>query len=59
MPVLNYLAVADRLKAKKDLTPMILDMEEGELRVALLYVLYGIDIYEAIDTAKMPKKKGQ
>ena len=55
MPVLNYLAELDRLKAKRDLTPMILDMDERELRVALLNILHGIDIYEAIDSAKMPK----
>ena len=58
MPALNYLAEVDRLKAKKDLTPMILDMDERELRVALLNVLHGIDIYEATDTAKMPQRKG-
>ena len=58
MPALNYLAEIDRLKAKRDLTPMILDMDERELRVAMLNVLHGIDIYEAIDTAMMPNKKG-
>ena len=58
MPAINYLAEIDRLKAKKDLQPIILDMDERELRVALMNVLHGIDIYEAIDSAKMPKKKG-
>lgn len=58
MPALNYLAEVDRLRAKKDLQPIITDMNEDELRFALLYVLHGIDIYEAIDTAKMPNKKG-
>jgi len=56
MPAINYLAEIDRLKAKKDLTPRILDMDERELRVALLNVLHGIDVYEAIDSAMMPLK---
>ena len=58
MPALNYLAEVDRLKAKRDLQPVIMDMEERELRSALLYVLHGIDIYEAIDMAKIPSLKG-
>lgn len=58
MPALNYLAGLDKLKAKRDLTPIILDMDEGELRIALLYVLHGIEIYEAIDKAKKPVRKG-
>ena len=58
MPALNYLAEMDRLKAKRNLTPLVLDMAERELRVALLNVLHGMDIYEAIDTALMPKIKG-
>ena len=57
MPAINYLAEVDRLKAKKDLTPFVMDMEERELRVALLNILHGIDIYEAMDTALMPKKR--
>lgn len=52
MPAINYLAEVDRLKAEKDLRHLILDMSEGELRVTILYVLHGIDIYEAIDSAK-------
>ena len=57
MPAINYLAEIDRIKAKKDLQPFILDMDERELRVALLNVLHGMDIYEAIDTAMMPPKR--
>ncbi len=57
MPALNYLAEIDRLKAKKDLEPIIMDMEEGELRLALIYILHGFDVYEAIDAAMMPKIK--
>ena len=53
MPALNYLAAIDKAKAKKDLTPIVLDMDERELRVALLNILHGIDVYEAIDSAKM------
>jgi len=56
MPAINYLAELDRLKAKKDLQPIIEDMDERELRVALLYVLHGMEIYEAIDSARMPSR---
>lgn len=58
MPAINYLAALDKLKAKKDLTPIILDMDEGELRIALFYIIHGMDIYKAIDLAQMPKRKG-
>lgn len=51
MPAIHYLAELDRLKAKRDLQPIIEDMNERELRVALLYVLHGMEIYEAIDSA--------
>jgi hypothetical protein len=56
MPAINYLAEVDRLKAKKDLKPIIEDMSERELRVALFYVLHGMEIYEAIDSARWPEK---
>jgi len=51
MPAIHYLAELDRLKAKKALQPIIEDMNERELRLALLYVLHGVEIYEAIDSA--------
>jgi hypothetical protein len=51
MPAIRYLAELDRVNAKKSLGPIIEDMSERQLKVALLYILYGIDIYEAIDTA--------
>lgn len=51
MPAIHYLSELDRLKAKKDLQPIIEDMSERELRVALFYLIHGIDIYEAIDRA--------
>ena len=51
MPAIHYLSELDRLKAKKVLQPIIEDMNERELRVALLYVLHGMEIYEAIDSA--------
>jgi hypothetical protein len=53
MPAINYLSELDRLKAKKNLQPIIEDMNERELRVALLYVIHGMDIYEAIDSARL------
>ena len=58
MPALNYLAEVDRIKAKKDLTQIILDMDKRGLKVALLYVLHGEDIYDAVDSAMMPKGEG-
>jgi len=58
MPAIHYLAEIDRLKAKRDLQPIIEDMKEGELRLALLYVLHGIEIYEAIDSALSVQPKG-
>jgi len=57
MPAIHYLSELDRLKAKKDLQPIIEDMLERELRVALLYVLHGMDFYEAIDSARLVSKR--
>lgn len=51
MPAINYLAELDKRNAKKALGPIIQDMSERQLRVALLYIIHGIDIYEAIDSA--------
>lgn len=55
MPAIHYLAELDRLNAKKALQPIIEDMNERELRVALLYVLHGMDFYEAIDSARFSR----
>jgi len=57
VPSIHYLAEMDRLKANKDLQPIIEDMNERELRVALLYVLHGMEIYEAIDSARLVSKR--
>jgi hypothetical protein len=51
MPAIKYFAELDRINAKHALGPVIQDMSEHQLKVALLYILYGIDIYEAIDSA--------
>lgn len=53
MPSINYLAEEDKIKMKKTLWPVVDKMSGRELKVALLYVLYGIDIYEAIESAKI------
>ena len=53
MPAINYLSELDRLKAKKDLQIIIEEMEERELRLTLLYVLNGMDIYEAVDSSSV------
>jgi len=57
MPAIHYLSELDRLKAKKALQPIIEDMNERELRVALLYVLHEMEIYEAIDSARVVSKR--
>ena len=57
MPAIHYLAEIDRLKAKKALQPIIEDMDERKLRVALLYVLHGMEIYEAIDSALLISRR--
>ena len=57
MPAIHYLSELDRLKAKKALQPIIEDMNERDLRVALLYVLHGMEIYEAIDSARVVSKR--
>jgi hypothetical protein len=51
MPAIQYLAELDKINAKKALGPVIEEMSERQLRVALLYILHGLDIYEAIDSA--------
>ena len=56
MPAINYLSELDRINAKKALGPMIEDMGERELRVALFYILHGVDVYEAVDSALLFKK---
>jgi hypothetical protein len=52
MPAIRYLAELDKINAEKALGPIIHDMSERELRVALLYIIHGIEIYEAIDSAR-------
>jgi hypothetical protein len=58
MPAITYFAELDRINAQKALGPVILDMSEHQLKVALLYVLHGIDVYDAIDSARaFPRDK--
>jgi hypothetical protein len=52
MPAIQYLAELDKVNAQKALGPIIHAMNERELRVALLYIIYGIDIYQAIEDAR-------
>jgi hypothetical protein len=52
MPTIHYLAELDRVNVKKTLCPIVQDMDEQELRVALLYILHGTDVYDAIDSAR-------
>ena len=51
MPTIHYLADIDRLNAKKILTPLIESMSEHELRISLLYLLHGMDVYDSIYSA--------
>ena len=57
MPAINYLSELDRINAKKSLGPIIQDMSGRESKVALLYVLHGIDIYEAVESARFAIEK--
>lgn len=58
MPAIHYLAELDRVNVQKTLSPIIQDMDEQELRVALLYILHGGDVYDAIDSARgYPRKE--
>lgn len=50
---INYLTEDDKIKMKKTLWPIVEKMSSRELRVALFYILYGVDIYEAIESAKV------
>ncbi len=52
MPAIHYLAEADRLKMKEVLWPILIKMSKRELQIALSYVLYGVDIYEAFESAR-------
>lgn len=58
MSSIHYLTEVDRFKVKKALRSIIQDMTEDELRAGLLYILHGIDIFEAIDSARRPKDYG-
>lgn len=58
MPAIHYVAELDRVNVQKTLYPIVQDMDEQELRVALLYVLHGVDVYDAIDSARgYPRKE--
>lgn len=58
MPGINYLAELDRVNVQKTLCPIVQDMDEQELKVTLLYILHGIDVYDAIDSARgFPRKE--
>ena len=52
MPAIEYLAELDRVNVQKTLCPIVQDMDEQELKVALLYILRGLDVYDAIDSAR-------
>jgi len=49
---IQYLAELDRVNVQKTLCPIVQDMDEQELKVALLYILRGLDVYDAIDSAR-------
>lgn len=52
MPAIHYLAELDRVNVQKTLCPIVQDMGEQELKATLLYILHGIDVYDAIDSAR-------
>ena len=56
MPAINYLSELDKIKIKKDLRPIIDDMAQNQLYLALIYILDGVDLYAAMDTASATLK---
>ena len=57
MPAINYLAESDRIKAVRVLGSIVRDMTEYQSKLALLYILNGMDIYEAVDSANAVSKE--
>lgn len=51
MPCIHYLSEIDRINIKKDLRPIIDDMAQNQVYMALNYILDGMEIGEAIDRA--------
>jgi hypothetical protein len=57
---IHYLAELDKVNVQKTLCPIVQGMDKQELKVTLLYILHGIDVYDAIDSARgFPKIEHQ
>ena len=56
IPAIYSLSDLDKIKIKKDLRPIIDDMAQNQLYLALIYILDGFDLYAAIDTASATPK---
>jgi len=57
MTALHYLTEYDRLKTFDTYKPIIMDMDERTLRVALLLILNGNTVEEAIDKAIFTERR--
>ena len=56
MPAIHYLTELDKKKLKEELTPIIYDMPHHQIFFALIFILDGMDIKEAIDRANLIPK---
>jgi len=56
MPTLHYLSDYDRIQLWKKYRPIIEDMNEKQLRVALILLLDATEVNEAFDTAMAYKR---
>jgi len=56
MVCVHYLSEHERIEINKKLRPIIDDMAQNQIYMALLYVLDGMEIKEAIDLANLIPK---
>ena len=58
MTQIHYLSEYDREKINKEVRPIIDDMAQNQIYMALTYILDGMEIKEAIDLANaIPKMR--
>ena len=58
MTCVHYLSEQDRIEINKELEPIIADMAQNQIYMALICILDGMEIKEAIDLARrIPKMR--
>lgn len=57
MPAIHYLSELDKREAWKKYRPILEDLNEWQLRQALVLILFGEDIEKAVDLAVSVFKK--